>query len=165
MANDMFALTNSGLSAFLFSSVGAEPNGSDLTILSMLARLEKDPWAVAAGWARAPKATVIEELAESIARTPLCRPASDCARQTASVLVSLLPERPGTVQARPGPSQCQNPAAARPDRHLLLVSVAVGLILSLAMPWIMQGGQPAAMATQGQVAHQSMQGQVAHQSR
>ena len=70
MANDMFALTNSGLSAFLLSSVGAEPNGSDLTILSMLARLGKDPWAVAAVWARAPKATVIEELAESIARTP-----------------------------------------------------------------------------------------------
>ena len=43
--------------------------------------------------------------------------------------------------------------------------MAVGLILSLAMPWIMQGGHPAAMATQGQVAHQPMQGQVAHQSR
>lgn len=38
-APNVFALKNSGLDAFLYADVGAERNGSALTILSMIARL------------------------------------------------------------------------------------------------------------------------------
>ena len=41
-------------------------NGSPLTILSMLARLGKDPWAEAARLARLPKSSTVDDLANSI---------------------------------------------------------------------------------------------------
>ena len=53
---NIFALKNSGLDAFLYADVGTEPNGSTLTILSMIARLGRDPWAEAANWATLPRA-------------------------------------------------------------------------------------------------------------
>lgn len=46
--SDVFALKKSGLEAFLYADVGIEANGSMLTILSLLARLGKDPWTEAA---------------------------------------------------------------------------------------------------------------------
>ncbi len=53
---DVFALKNSGLEAFLLAEVGTEWNGSGLTVLSLLARLGKDPWAEAATWSKLPRA-------------------------------------------------------------------------------------------------------------
>ncbi len=38
---DTFALKNSGLNEFLFAEIGTELNGSPLTILSVLARLDR----------------------------------------------------------------------------------------------------------------------------
>src|ERR1700735_4323337 len=69
---DAFALKNSGLNAFLFAEVGTELNGSQLTILSILARLGQDPWAEAARWAQLPKAAMIDCLVHSITQMPLC---------------------------------------------------------------------------------------------
>ena len=72
MANsDAFALKKSGLNDFLFAEVGSERNGAQLTILSVLARLGKDPWAEAARLARLPKSSVIDDLANSISQMPL----------------------------------------------------------------------------------------------
>ncbi|MGO9999451.1 MAG: hypothetical protein ACLPKW_17150 [Acetobacteraceae bacterium] len=88
---DAFALKNSGLNAFLFAEVGTELNGSQLTILSILARLGQDPWAEAARWAQLPKAAMIDCLVHSIAQMPLCPQAFVEARATASRLVLLLP--------------------------------------------------------------------------
>jgi hypothetical protein len=88
---DAFALKNSGLNAFLFAEVGTELNGSQLTILSILARLGQDPWAEAARWAQLPKAAMIDCLVHSIAQMPLCPQALVDARATASRLVLLLP--------------------------------------------------------------------------
>ena len=147
---DMFALTNTGLSNFLFSRVGEELNGSDLTILSMLARLGKDPWAVAAVWAQAPKALAIDELADNIAQTPLRRPASQSARQTASHLVSLLPNRSGQIRSGQG-------TGSKPPRWHFLLCAAVGLILSFAVSWVLHAGQLLATSTEPQVAHQLKQ--------
>lgn len=95
---DIFALKNSSLNAFLFSEVGIERNGSALTVLSMLARLDQDPWAVAAGWARAPSAVVIEALAQNIVGMPLNTQALKDARVTALRLVLLLPHNVLTVR-------------------------------------------------------------------
>ena len=56
MANsDVFALESSNLNAFLFAEIGGELNGSTLTVLSALARLDGDPWAEATHWANAEK--------------------------------------------------------------------------------------------------------------
>ncbi|MEO6779829.1 MAG: hypothetical protein ABI407_02235 [Bradyrhizobium sp.] len=90
MAN-IFALRDSSLNTFLFSDVGVEPNGTNLTILSLLARLGKDPWDEAAAWARQPKDTAIRLLADSISQMPPNHQAFDDAHLTASRLVDLLP--------------------------------------------------------------------------
>jgi len=95
--NDAFALQNSGLNAFLFAEVGTEQNGSPLTILSILARLGKDPWAQAAEWARMPNAATTECLTQSIMQMPLCPRALVEARVTAGRLVMLLPRQSGTT--------------------------------------------------------------------
>ncbi|MDQ2804184.1 MAG: hypothetical protein M3Y41_16470 [Pseudomonadota bacterium] len=77
---DAFALKNSGLDAFLYADVGAELNGSPLTVLSVLARLGNDPWAQAAGWAALPTAAALGG-----------------SRDIASRLVQLLPGMPRHV--------------------------------------------------------------------
>jgi hypothetical protein len=50
-----------GVEAFLYADIGAELNGSALTILSMIARLCRDLWAEAARWAALPQAGAIED--------------------------------------------------------------------------------------------------------
>jgi hypothetical protein len=102
MANaDVFALKNSGLEAFLFAEVGTEWNGSGLTILSLLARLGKDPWAEAANWSKMPRALRIDRLADSIGQMPLRPDALRDARLTAARLVQLLPGQDAAVPSSP----------------------------------------------------------------
>jgi hypothetical protein len=93
--HDAFALRNLGLDEFLFAEVGTEANGSALTILSILARLDQDPWAEAARWAKLPKAAGIDCLAQCISRMPLGRQALADAVATASRLILLLPTQTG----------------------------------------------------------------------
>jgi hypothetical protein len=93
--HDAFALRNLGLDEFLFAEVGTEANGSALTILSTLARLDQDPWAEAARWAQLPKAAGIDCLAQCISRMPLGRQALANAVATASRLILLLPTQTG----------------------------------------------------------------------
>jgi len=91
--SDVFALKNAGLDPFLCAEVGTELNGSNLTILSVLARLGCDPWAEAASWCALPRATTIDRLAQSIAQMPLCPQALLDARATAARLILLLPSQ------------------------------------------------------------------------
>ena len=102
-AADVFALKHAGLDRFLYADVGAELNGSALTVLSMIARLGQDPWAEAARWAALPQAGVIDNLARSISQMPLAPSALAETHVTAERLVQLLPV---TVQG-----QCQGNAA------------------------------------------------------
>ena len=95
--NDAFALKNSDLNAFLFADVGTEQNGSPLTILSILARLGKDPWAQAAEWAKMSNGAKIDGLTRSIAQMPLCPRDLAEARVTAGRLVMLLPGQTGSA--------------------------------------------------------------------
>ncbi|MEA2777954.1 MAG: hypothetical protein QOF90_3360 [Acetobacteraceae bacterium] len=104
--SDAFAFKNSGLNAFLFAEVGQELNGSPLTILSVLARLGKDPWAEAAKWVGMPKSATIDRLTQSISQMPLCPEALTDARATASRLILLLPSQTSA------PRENERPAAA-----------------------------------------------------
>ncbi|NPD66777.1 hypothetical protein HN018_25570 (plasmid) [Lichenicola cladoniae] len=82
--SNVFVFKKSGLEPFLYADVGPEASGSTLTILSILARLGKDPWMEAARWAALPKAVVIEALARSIAEMPLAPSALAGAHDSAS---------------------------------------------------------------------------------
>jgi len=98
--SDVFALKNSGLNEFLLAEVGREINGSQLTVLSVLARLGKDPWTEAARLARLPKSAIINDLANSISQMPLCPQALIDARTTAARLILLLPSQVQSLSER-----------------------------------------------------------------
>lgn len=88
---DHVALQNSDLNPFLYADVGTELNGSTLTMLSVLARLGKDPWVEAARCAKLPKAAAVESLITIIDGIPLSPRTASVTRAAAARLVTLLP--------------------------------------------------------------------------
>lgn len=85
------SLSASGLDPFLYSGVGVEANGSELTVLSILARLGLDPWTEAGRLVTLPKAVAASWFAERITRMPLTARDIAEAPATASRLIALLP--------------------------------------------------------------------------
>ena len=131
---DVLALKNSGLDDFLYADIGAEQNGLPLTVLSMLARLGRDPWAEAAGWAGLPKATAIDDLSQIIAQIPLAPAARAVSHDTAARLVQLLPGR--TRHVVPAGSGGTTAALAMPNWSLLMTigcGIVVWMVLNLAL--------------------------------
>ena len=86
-----FSLLHSDLNDFLFASVGDEPNGMPLNVISGLTRLGIDPWEEAARLAALPKALAAEALAMLIARLPVARPLPSDNLDISDRLVQLLP--------------------------------------------------------------------------
>lgn len=97
---DVFALKDSGFDDFLFADVGTEANGSGLTILSVLARLGKDPWAEAALWAKQPTDIAVDALTVNIGCMGLAQTSVENAHATASRLIKLLPGQLDRGRAR-----------------------------------------------------------------
>ena len=128
-----FAVGDSNLGTFLYADVGTELNGSALTILSVVARLGKDPWEEAARWARLPKAVVIDSLAQDIAQMPLAPSALAEIRATAARLALLLPAQ----------AQCMRQAKVEPTSQsvmpgqcyvvILLCALIAGMALNLSL--------------------------------
>jgi len=65
-----YSLIHSEFNEFLFASVGAEKNGTELTVLSALTRLGIDPWGEAARLSDLPKEAAARALAAAIAALP-----------------------------------------------------------------------------------------------
>jgi len=96
-----FSLLHSELNDFLFASVGDQPNGMPLNVVSALTRLGIDPWEEAARLAALPKARAAEALAAIIARLPVARPQPSGNFAISQQLVELLPaNKPATSQGR-----------------------------------------------------------------
>jgi hypothetical protein len=123
--SEIFALRDSGLSPFLFSNVGMEANGTDLTVLSLLARLGKDPWTEAAAWSLKPRNAAIESLSDSISQMPPNQQALEDAHVTASRLVLLLPPQGASSDAA-----TRLPGLASTPRAGLLALCFVSLFLA-----------------------------------
>jgi hypothetical protein len=141
--SDVFAFKNSGLDAFLYADVGAELNGSALTILSMIARLGRDPWAEAARWATLPRAGAIDGLAQSISQMPLVPSAMAETRATAARLVQLLPTMtPGLRQDRTA-----NVNASSVQNVLPLTFLYCAMALGMALLGLLAPKPPQAVST------------------
>lgn len=130
--SDVFAFQDSGLGTFLFAEVGTEMNGSELTVLSVLARLGQDPWELAEQWAKLPKATIIERLTQSIVQMPLSEQARRDARQTATRLILLLPTQPLLPTQALLPNRTKSMTAKLP-RWLPTALGAAMLIISISI--------------------------------
>jgi hypothetical protein len=91
--SDMFALEHSDLNEFLFAIVGTELNGMALTVLSLFARIDGDPWREAGRLASMPKTAASASLAQIIAGMPMTVWSLSDATAIAARLVCLLPSR------------------------------------------------------------------------
>jgi hypothetical protein len=100
-SSDAFALRRSGLDEFLFASVGTEPSGLTLSLLSVFARRGDDPWNEAEKLVGLSKGDAIESVALTIVRMPRSVWTLLDATTIATRLVALLPSRVGDAQPRP----------------------------------------------------------------
>jgi hypothetical protein len=91
--SDMFALEHSDLNEFLFAIVGTELNGMALTVLSLFARIDGDPWREAGRLASMPQTAASATLAQIIASMPMTVWSLSDATAIAARLVLLLPSQ------------------------------------------------------------------------
>ena len=99
MTADTKSLEQSGLNAFLFAEVGTEPNGMVLSVLSVLARLDLDPWQEAGRLAGLPRTKSVDALARMIKATPANERSPSEVVSIATRLVDLLPAHAGLRKA------------------------------------------------------------------
>lgn len=84
----------SELDDFLFAKIGNDRNGLLLTVVSMLGRLDLDPWAEAVHYAGLPSQMAAQKLAAVIEAQPGAPLPALTAVTTAARLIALLPHRP-----------------------------------------------------------------------
>jgi hypothetical protein len=80
---------------FLYASIGEGRNGTMLSVLSALARLDVDPWQEAASLARMPREAATERLTALIAALPDEPTMDSPAKTIAANLAALLPKAAG----------------------------------------------------------------------
>jgi hypothetical protein len=122
---------------FLYAAICEDRNGTPLSVLSALARLDVDPWQEAASLARMSKATAAMRLAALIAALP-DGPTKDIpAKASAASLVALLPTPAGFtigpsdgVFAAVGPQRTQIRFALGALAILVMIAFALSANLS-----------------------------------
>jgi hypothetical protein len=78
---------------FLYATIGADPGGSELTVLSAMARMNVDPWQEAAKLAELPAKAATGKLASLIAALPGGPSTPDEPGLIAARLIKLLPQQ------------------------------------------------------------------------
>jgi hypothetical protein len=127
--SDAFALRRSGLDEFLCAMVGTEPNGMALSLMSVFARRGDDPWREAGRLVELSRSEAIDSLARSIAGMPKSVWTLPDATTIATRLVTVLPKRLGSTEARPSIH-----GAGRLVRiGLLLAAIVFGLVYTLGL--------------------------------
>jgi hypothetical protein len=117
--------------SFLYAAVREDPDGAPLTVLSVLARLDMDPWQEAARLAQLPRETGTRMLAALISALPKGATTPADSGTIAARLIALLPRRPegATAQRLPsgGPRAIQNP------NRVTIIAQAILSLLLLAL--------------------------------
>jgi hypothetical protein len=117
---------------FLFALVGEDRNGMPLSVVSVLARMELDPWVEAAGLADLPAETAARKLAAwlDVLPDPSLKRANSDTR--AARLIALLPQRRHPNSPLP-PAGTSAVAATQPRAVTKAILVAIYMILSLGI--------------------------------
>jgi hypothetical protein len=129
----MSAGAHSGLSAeydnFLYSAISDDTNQIPVSVLSVLARHDIDPWHEAAQLAQMPKTTAIARLASMISSVNLDLTPQSSAEIIATRLIELLP-----MTSAPGASRRVGIPHVRPGSRLAMIAgIAIGLLLLALM--------------------------------
>jgi hypothetical protein len=121
---------------FLYAPVGESSNGALLTVLSVLARQNVDPWEAAADLTRLPQETAAQRLTSMIAASPgRLLPVDQAAM--ADRLIALLPSRSAPADGAPAPNDSQSEAAVnRPPPTVLLMVIAIYICVMFLGQWI-----------------------------
>ncbi|MGA2491337.1 MAG: hypothetical protein ABSF67_00135 [Roseiarcus sp.] len=135
---------------FLFAPIGEDRNGTTLSVLSALARLDVDPWQETASLARMPKERATERLAGLIAATPMDLAEDLTVATIAARLIALLPR--SAVYKVAAPAALFKTAAVTPARLFLPLSVLAlllaGYFIFVAHPSPVDGPNPAATTSE-----------------
>ncbi len=108
----MIDLLRTDFDEFLFSSIGEDANGSTLTLLSALARLDVDAWDEAARLAALPVEKATQQLATLLATLPRAVPPGAEPTTIAERLIALL-HRPARKTARASTTASGHPSPPR----------------------------------------------------
>ena len=113
---------------FLYAPVGESTNGALLTVLSVLARQNVDPWEEAADLSRMPHDTAARRLISMITASPGQSPTANQAA-VADRLIALLPRSSTSLDRAPDVLQAK-PTAHRspPTVSLMVIAIYVGVI-------------------------------------
>ena len=130
-------LPRSEFDEFLFASVGDDSNAMPLSVLSMLARLDIDPWQEAAELARSPGKIATERLASLIAAPPNGLAAHLDPTTIAARLITLLPHRSGSSASR---RTVFGAGAVTNSRAIAISAILITFLLGAV--WIRASHQP-----------------------
>ncbi|MEP6549321.1 MAG: hypothetical protein ABJD53_17825 [Gammaproteobacteria bacterium] len=146
----------SDYSDFLYASIVEEANGMPLTVLSILARADLDPWQEAAQFTNLPRETAEQVLAEIIARQSSGLPTDTDPRMIAERLVALLPGRTTSGARRYKAAASATPSDAVPSVALYPIIYFLVLLSLMGAQWLTSrelGQAPPPAAAAANVVH------------
>jgi hypothetical protein len=113
---------------FLYASIGEDRNGTELSVLSALARLDVDPWQETASLARMPRERATERLTAVIAAARKDLAISLAPETIATRLIALLPQ--AAAFSAPASATLLKTASIRSWRFFVALIVLVLLLAS-----------------------------------
>ncbi|PWC41116.1 hypothetical protein [Azospirillum sp. TSO22-1] len=128
-----YTLHQSDLNEFLSAPLWEEKNGTPLSVLSALARLDIDPWAEAARLAALPRDAAASALAIILRRLPAQQSGTPDAGTVADRLVTLLPEG-GSAMSFDGNAR-QPPGMGTTSLWVVLALVAILFVWTIKRLW------------------------------
>ncbi|MGA3402037.1 MAG: hypothetical protein ABSC95_22715 [Acetobacteraceae bacterium] len=126
---------------FLYAPIGEDTNGMLLSVLSVLARSDLDPWQEAARLAGLPEKYATDRLAALIAALPGRRSAATGFGTIAGRLVALLPHR---TAANVAASKVQSGFGVAPNSWAVICVILMAL--ALGAQWVAASNQAPAKA-------------------
>jgi len=128
--------------AFLFAPIREDKNGTLLSVVSALARLDVDPWEEAAKLAAMPGEAATQRLSGLLASTLPAESSSDPERRTiAARLVALLPRRSAAVPVA-GKSAPRAETVPRSPALAYAIYYVIFMLFLLLSQWLIESRQP-----------------------
>lgn len=118
--------------AFLYATISADTNGTVLSVLSAMARMNLDPWQEAAELARLSEPAAARRLTSMIAAVPGGPSAPDAPRTIAARLVKLLPSQSHSFLPVLPPTKNLHGIAALAQSRIVLYTLFGLIALALA---------------------------------